>query len=139
MSAEIVLDLSSPVPPFEQLRARITALVDDGSLTPGSRLPSVRALAADLGIAVGTVARAYRELEAAGYVVSRRRHGTTVAEAPPRQGPGSTPGKQAGQERDWPADVVQAAEDLARRAAAAGFSPEETVELLTGVARRMHG
>ncbi|MGW9549979.1 GntR family transcriptional regulator [Citricoccus zhacaiensis] len=134
MSAEIVLDLSSPVPPFEQLRARISALVDDGSLTPGSRLPSVRALAADLGIAVGTVARAYRELEAAGYVVSRRRHGTTVAESPPGQDV-----REAQTRRDWPADVVQAAEDLARRARAAGFSPEETVDLLTGVARRMHG
>ncbi|GAA1130597.1 GntR family transcriptional regulator [Citricoccus alkalitolerans] len=138
MSVEIVLDLSSPVPPFEQLRARVTALVDDGSLTPGSRLPSVRALAADLGIAVGTVARAYRELEAAGYVVSRRRHGTTVAESPPGMRPRRDI-REAGQERDWPADVVQAAEDLARRARAAGFSPEETVELLTGVARRMRG
>lgn len=138
MSAEIVLDLSSPVPPFEQLRARITTLVDDGSLAPGSRLPSVRALAADLGIAVGTVARAYRELEAAGYVVSRRRHGTTVAASPP----GTTPRRdvrEAGPARDWPAGVVQAAEDLARRSKAAGFSPEETVELLTAVARRMHG
>ncbi|MFB9071788.1 GntR family transcriptional regulator [Citricoccus parietis] len=117
------------MPPFEQLRARITALVDDGSLTPGSRLPSVRALAADLGIAVGTVARAYRELEAAGYVVSRRRHGTTVAETPP--------GREAGRERDWPADVVQAAEDLARRARAAGLSPEQTVELVQDAHRRL--
>lgn len=79
MSAEIILDLSSPVPPFEQLRARITELVDDGTLAPGSRLPSVRALASDLGIAVGTVARAYRELEAAGYVRAAGRRGTLVS------------------------------------------------------------
>lgn len=134
MSAEITLDLSSPVPPFEQLRARITELVDDGTLAPGARLPSVRALAADLGIAVGTVARAYRELEAAGYVRSRRRHGTTVAEAPP----GSTEhGGIGALERDLPAGVVQAAEELVRQALAAGVRPEQTVALVREAHRRL--
>ncbi len=49
----------------------------------GVRLPTVRALANDLGIAPGTIARAYQELESAGLVVSRRRVGTLVT-APPR-------------------------------------------------------
>lgn len=127
MSAEITLDLSSPVPPFEQLRARITTLVDDGTLAPGARLPSVRALASDLGIAVGTVARAYRELEAAGYVLSRRRHGTTVAER--------LPGRA--DHAEAPADVVRAAEELVDRARAAGLSPEQTVALVQDAHRRL--
>lgn len=131
MSAEIVLDLSSPVPPFEQLRSRITALVDDGTLAPGSRLPSVRALAADLGIAVGTVARAYRELESAGYVHSRRRHGTTVTEAPPG------PLEKAAPAREAPDVVVQAAEDLVRKATGAGFSRQEMMELVSRTASRL--
>lgn len=77
------VDLRSAVPPFEQIRAGVTALVQAGHLAPGAPLPSVRALAQDLGIAPGTVARAYRELEAAGVVRTLRGRGTRVADAPP--------------------------------------------------------
>jgi DNA-binding transcriptional regulator YhcF (GntR family) len=52
-------------------------------LPVGTKLPTIRQLAADLGLAPGTVARAYRELEAAGVVASRVRHGTTIAPATP--------------------------------------------------------
>lgn len=45
----------------------------------GTRLPTVRSLARTLGLAPGTVARAYRELEAAGVVETRGRAGTVVA------------------------------------------------------------
>jgi GntR family transcriptional regulator len=76
------VDTASPVPPYEQIRAQVTTFVAAGSLAPGSRLPSVRQLAADLGLAAGTVARAYRELEAAGVVETRRRTGTHVAAQP---------------------------------------------------------
>lgn len=127
MSADITLDLDSPVPPFEQLRARVAELVDDGTLAPGSRLPSVRALAADLGIAVGTVARAYRELEAAGYVLSRRRHGTTVADAPP------------GGAREVPAGVGRLAAELVRESRGAGVGREELLEIVRRAASRLDG
>ena len=60
----------------------MTALVLAGALRPGARLPSIRQLADDLGLAGGTVARAYRELEADGIVATRGRHGTVVAGAP---------------------------------------------------------
>ena len=76
------VDLSSPVPPFEQVRNQISALAAAGVLPVGTRLPSIRQLAADLGLAPGTVARAYRELEAEGVVASRVRHGTTVLARP---------------------------------------------------------
>lgn len=73
------VDPGSDVPPFEQVRSQVVAQVAAGLLRPGDRLPPVRRLAEDLGLASGTVARAYRELEAAGVVVTRGRNGTVVA------------------------------------------------------------
>lgn len=76
------LDLESPVPPYEQVRVQLAAMITAGTLRGGHRLPSIRQLASDLGIAPGTVGRAYRELEAAGLVASRVRTGTVVARVP---------------------------------------------------------
>jgi GntR family transcriptional regulator len=78
----IEVDPASPVPPFEQLRAQFATMIGSGVLRPGDQLPAIRQLAADLGLAVNTVARTYRELEAEGLVRSRVRHGTTVAGFP---------------------------------------------------------
>lgn len=78
---DIAIDHDSAVPPFEQLRAQIAGLVDRGELAPGTRLPTVRKTAEDLGLAVNTVARAYRELEADGVVVTEGRRGTFVRSA----------------------------------------------------------
>jgi DNA-binding transcriptional regulator YhcF (GntR family) len=78
----ITVDLKSAVPPYEQLRAGISRLVATGELARNARLPTVRQLAADLGLAPGTVARAYRELESEGVVMSRGRHGTHVSGMP---------------------------------------------------------
>lgn len=73
------LDTESSVPPFEQVRLRILDLASSGELSVGSKLPPVRALANDLGVAANTVARAYRELEQAGIVVTAGRSGTAIA------------------------------------------------------------
>ena len=77
---QIVIDPGSPVPPFEQLLAghrrpgRRTARCRPGrSCRPSGHWPG------DLGLAVNTVARAYRELEADGVVVTEGRRGTFVA------------------------------------------------------------
>jgi DNA-binding transcriptional regulator YhcF (GntR family) len=51
-------------------------------MPPAVRLPTVRKLAADLGLAVNTVARSYRELELAGLLETRGRNGTFVASGP---------------------------------------------------------
>ena len=66
------------VPPFEQARSQIAARIAAGALPSGTRLPTVRALAGDLGVAVNTVARVYKELEADGLVVTEGRRGTFV-------------------------------------------------------------
>jgi len=79
----IEVDPASPVPPFEQIRAQIVELAAGSALPVGTKLPTIRQLAADLGLAPGTVGRAYRELEAAGVVVSRVRHGTVIAPTRP--------------------------------------------------------
>jgi len=78
------VDPGSATPPYEQLRQQVTALVIGGALPSGARLPAIRQLANDLGLAGGTVARAYRELESDGVVTTHGRHGTVVA-GPPRE------------------------------------------------------
>jgi DNA-binding transcriptional regulator YhcF (GntR family) len=75
------VDPDDPTPPYEQLRRQLADLVASGALAPGDRLPPLRQLAGDLGLAVGTVARTYRELEAAGLLASRRGGGTRVADS----------------------------------------------------------
>jgi DNA-binding transcriptional regulator YhcF (GntR family) len=75
----VTIDPQSPVPPYEQVRTQFTEQIATGDLPVGAKLPTVRALAADLGLAVNTVARAYRELEEAGLVQTRGRAGTVVS------------------------------------------------------------
>jgi DNA-binding transcriptional regulator YhcF (GntR family) len=75
----ITVDPSAAEPPFEQVKRQITEQVACGALTPGDKLPTVRRLAADLGLAPNTVARSYRELEAVGVLDTRGRSGTFVS------------------------------------------------------------
>ena len=67
------------VPPFEQLRRQVVDGVASGALAPGTRMPTVRALAAELDLAVNTVAKAYRALEADHVIETRGRAGTFIA------------------------------------------------------------
>lgn len=110
---KIAVDLNSSVPQYEQIRAQVAALVVAGRLHQGNKLPTVRALASDLGIAPGTVARAYRELEAASLVVSRRRIGTVVSSRPRLQG-----------------DTYALALELARTARKEGVGTGELMDLV---------
>lgn len=85
----LVLDPTSDSAPYEQVRSQVAALVTGGDLAPGQKLPTVRRLAADLGLAANTVARAYRMLEADGVISTQGRRGTfvrsTVLEGRPRR------------------------------------------------------
>lgn len=73
------LDPDAPTAPYEQLRSQLAGRAASGDLPAGTKLPTVRALAAELAVANGTVARAYKELEADGVVVTEGRRGTFVA------------------------------------------------------------
>lgn len=75
----IKVDPASALPPYEQIRLQIADMAAAGVLAPGMQLPTIRQLAGDLGVAAGTVQRAYRELERDNVVISRVRHGTTIA------------------------------------------------------------
>lgn len=77
---------ADPTPVYEQIRAQITDMVAAGTLEAGTRLPTIRQLANDLGVANGTVARAYETLNRDGVVEAGGRRGTTVAERTPPQG-----------------------------------------------------
>lgn len=114
------VDPSADEPPFAQLRDQVTAQVAEGSLAPGERLPTVRRLAGDLGIAPNTVARAYRELEAAGVLVGRGRAGTYVADAA-GVGAAATTGSAAAQ---------SAAATYARTVRELGLPPHEALMLV---------
>ncbi|WP_312877481.1 GntR family transcriptional regulator [Lentzea indica] len=78
----IVVDVGNGVAPWRQVRDQLILLISGGVLPVGSRLPTIRQLAADLGLAAGTVARAYRELEIEGVLTTGRRQGTVVAALP---------------------------------------------------------
>ncbi len=72
------IDASSATPPFEQLRMQLMYQITSGELAGGARLPTVRKLAEDLGIAPNTVARTYRELEADRFIETRGRNGSFI-------------------------------------------------------------
>lgn len=107
----LVLDPDSGTPLFEQLCEQVRRAAADGSLASGTRLPSTRELAASLGVAVNTVAKAYRALESEGVIEGRDRLGTFV--------------------RDADGAVAQrAASEYATAARAVGLSLEEATALL---------
>lgn len=108
----IVVDPASGEPPFEQIRRQVAAAVESGALTAGTRMPTVRALAEQLGLAANTVARAYRELETDGVLDTRGRAGTFV------------------RGDDVEARARAAAREYAARATALGLSPAEAVALV---------
>ncbi|MFD9483553.1 GntR family transcriptional regulator [Streptomyces sp. NPDC059991] len=81
MTLKIVIDQEAASAPYEQLRAQIAERARAGVLPVGYKLPTVRGLAEELGLAANTVAKAYRALEADGVIETRGRNGTFVAAA----------------------------------------------------------
>jgi GntR family transcriptional regulator len=77
----IHLSPNDGVPIYLQIVQQVKYLVAAGRLAPGEELPPIRALADQLTINPNTVARAYRELERAGIVATRRTAGTYVSDA----------------------------------------------------------
>ncbi|MFE5299241.1 GntR family transcriptional regulator [Streptomyces sp. NPDC056632] len=81
MTLRISVDARSTTAPYEQLRAQISESARSGELPVGYKLPTVRGLAEDLGLAANTVAKAYKALEVDGVIETRGRNGTFVAAA----------------------------------------------------------
>lgn len=76
----IAVDPDHPLPVYEQVREQVARMVAAGTLKPGARLPTIRQLATDLGLAKGTVARAYELLESDAVIATRGRKGSFVLE-----------------------------------------------------------
>lgn len=111
------ITLTSEGSPAEQIRDQIRGLVATDQLPAGQRIPSVRQLATDLGVAPGTVAKAYRQLEAAGLLQTRVGAGTRVHP----------------EASTTPAEVIERARALATTAASAGVSLEDTIRIVRAV------
>ena len=79
----IAVDDGLALSPYQQIIAQVRGLIERGDLAPGSALPTVRQLAADLGVAPNTVARAYADMQSEGWLVGEGRRGTRVAEHTP--------------------------------------------------------
>ena len=79
MTLNAALDSRLALPLYRQLYQRFRQALDDGRLRPGDRVPAVRALAAELNVARGTVEMAYQQLIAEGFLLPRGPAGTIVS------------------------------------------------------------
>ena len=111
-------------PASAQAREALRDLIDRGELLAGDRLPTVRALAADASLAPNTVARAYRELEEAGYLEGRGRAGTFVVDQPP---PATDDAETA---------LADAADRYLVRAKQLGFGASAAIQAVKAATRR---
>lgn len=108
----IAINYRDPRPIYEQIQAELRRLMLTGALPPGSRLPSVRELAGQLAINPNTIQRAYRELEAEGYILSMPGKGSFVADA-------------TDLERQKRLDAEHALRAAAQSLAALGYGPDK--------------
>ncbi|WP_127474309.1 GntR family transcriptional regulator [Microbacterium sulfonylureivorans] len=113
----MIIRLSGSAPPTEQIRDQIRGLIASGHLASPDRLPSVRQLASDLGVAPGTVAKAYRALEADGLLVTRTGAGTRVS-------PDAS---------TTPRSVLDAARALSRTSIAANVDLDAAIQVLRAI------
>jgi GntR family transcriptional regulator len=113
----MMITLSGSTPPTEQIRDQIRGLIVSGRLAADARLPSVRQLAKDLDVAPGTVAKAYKALEAEGILTARTGGGTRVSRTA----------------QTTPRPVMEAARHLADASVSAGTSLDDTVRTLRAI------
>ncbi|MGV9699339.1 MocR-like pyridoxine biosynthesis transcription factor PdxR [Streptomyces sp. NPDC003470] len=134
IGSDLHLDLSGPGGRRAVLIRALRDAVREGRLAPGTRLPPYRSLAADLGLARNTVADAYAELVAEGWLTARQGSGTRVAEraAPPARPrtPKPAPGRPAAPAHDLRQGTPEAASFprtawLAAARRALGAAPDE--------------
>jgi GntR family transcriptional regulator len=117
------LDLHSGVPVYRQVIDQVRGGIASGSLNAGDQLPTVRQLAVDLEINPNTVVRAYRELELGGLLETHQGTGTFISAQKMKR-------RDAQRERQ----LAQIVSDCVSRAGAAGFTLDELIEELRGLA-----
>lgn len=123
MTLRITVEPDTGNAPFEQVRTQVAEQARSGALPVGYKLPTVRGLAQELGLAANTVAKAYRALEADGVIETRGRHGSFIAAA----------GDAANRE------LATAAELYARRARHLGLDQEAARAAVTDALRAAYG
>ena len=82
----IRIDELSDVPIYLQIRNQIVMGISDGRLSAGEQLPTVRALALEIGINTMTVSKAYQLLKTEGYIMTDRKNGARVRSEIAKQG-----------------------------------------------------
>ena len=122
----ITVRTADELPIYRQIMRQVMEGIAGAILKPGDKLPSHRELSEQLVIAPLTVKKAYDELEAQGYLETRRGLGTFVAERPPRP--------RAAAQRE---QLLEAATSLLTRAYLAGHTLEEVIEVLVDADRHL--
>lgn len=115
----IEINLQSQVPIYSQIRDQVRHLINTGELQPGSQLPTVRQLAADLRVNFNTVARAYRQLDEDGIISTQLGRGTFILE----------PHSEEETEQLRQQDMLRLTHHYLTEAHRLGFSPEEVQAL----------
>lgn len=82
----IKIDDYSDVPIYMQIRNQIVMGISSGELAPGEQLPTVRALALEMGINTMTVSKTYQMLKSEGYIMTDRKNGARVRESISKSG-----------------------------------------------------
>src|ERR1039458_3953707 len=119
-----LLDLHTGVPAYRQIIDQIRCALASGALATGDQLPTVRQLAVDLSINPNTVVRAYRELELGGLLETHQGTGTFISAQRMRR---------ADAEREK--QLAQIVGDCVSRAGAAGFTVDDLIDELRGLAQ----
>ncbi|MGA9568278.1 MAG: GntR family transcriptional regulator [Candidatus Korobacteraceae bacterium] len=118
------LDDNTGVPVYRQIMDQVRGAVALGALRPGDQLPTVRQLAVDLAINPNTVVRGYRELELGGLLESNQGTGTFIREQ-----------KIEGGKQERTRQLTQIVQECVARAGAAGFTVQELIEEMRGMAQ----
>lgn len=117
----LVVDDSLETPPYRQIVEQVRAMIERGTLQASMPLPPVRQLAGDLGVAPNTVARAYAELQSAGWLVGDGRRGTRVSTKVPQA-----------DRRERARTLHEAIEKFVASLQHRGFTPQEISDALKG-------
>ena len=121
----IQLSMEDPEPMYRQIESQLRDFILAGVLGPGTKLPTIRALAGQLSCSIITAQRAYRDLEDEGLIFTRQGWGTVVATIPEE--------KMQARRREAVETAFSEAVSVGRRA---GLTEEELRDVLDEVLQR---